>query len=426
MPILYDVILGVSLLLASPYLLLKTILGGHGLKERLGLWSLHVPSGAGPAPPLLWLHAASVGEVHSLAAFVPILRRTYPDHRFILSVTTRAGRERASELGDDIYQVFYLPVDLACSVLRVIKKVKPQALILTETELWPNLILHAHRQGVKIALVNGRLSDRSFSRYLHFKRTMARVLGAIDLFCVQTQEDADRFQALGAAQQKVRVAGNFKGDLLMVSAMRGQREPVRDSLGIPSPTRLLVAGSTRPGEEEMLLDTLVDLRKSDYPFRAIVAPRHVQRVPKVIRLLQSTGLNVRLFSQMEQDAEASWEVLVVDTLGQLMRLYSAADVAFVGGSLMPYGGHNPLEPASYGVPVLFGPHMEHCRQSAHSLMQSGGGVRVKDGTELKSALSHLLEVDQERRQRGSAALRTVQQSVGASERTARILRESVL
>ncbi|KPL19960.1 MAG: hypothetical protein AMJ92_00410 [candidate division Zixibacteria bacterium SM23_81] len=422
---LYDVILSIALLVALPYLLPKVLLGRHGLKERLGLWSKEFFRRA-KSDPILWLHAASVGEVNSLAAFLPILRKRAPGYQFILSVTTRTGKERASRLRGEVRWIFYLPVDLSFLVRRVLHWTNPKVLLLVETELWPNLILQAQRRGVKLALINGRLSARSFSRYRMFPGPMAHILTSLDLLCVQTEEDAHRFRALGAEGSKVMVTGNFKEDLLAVPQMRAERELVRGALGIPDGTHVLVAGSTRPGEENEIAETIVSLRNENNTFRAIVAPRHVKRAKKVARLLATKGLEVQRYSLGERLQAAHWDVLVVDILGQLMRLYSAADVAFVGGSLLPYGGHNPLEPAAYGIPVLFGHHMEHCRRSAQLLLHGGGGIQVANGIELKKIASRLFHSDQERRRRGRAALRAVQESRGSSEKTVQALKETVL
>lgn len=425
MLLFYDVVMSMALLLASPYLLPKVLLGGHGLKERLGLWPRESFQ-KGLSGPILWLHAASVGEVHSLAAFLPALRRRTPEYQVILSVTTRSGRERAALLGAEICRVFYLPVDLSFLVKRVMRRVKPEALLLAETELWPNLIVQARRKGIKVALVNGRMSARSFSRYRLLKGLMAQVLASVELLCVQTKEDAQRFCALGAESSRVRVTGNFKGDLLTVPQMRGEREKIRSALGIPVGTQVLVAGSTRPGEEEEVAEAIVALRDGKSPSLAIVAPRHTKRAKAVVRLFRGKGLAVRRYSQPDGLPSTPWNVLVVDTLGQLMRLYSAADVAFVGGSLLPYGGHNPLEPASYGIPVLFGPHMEHCRRSTNSLLRAGGGIQVMNGGQLKEVVLRLFASDEERDRRGQAALQVVREGGGTSERTVEALKETIL
>jgi 3-deoxy-D-manno-octulosonic-acid transferase len=425
MPFLYDAILMAALLLASPYLLPKTLLGGHGLSERLGL--NRTDAIRGPGEDLsIWIHAASVGEVHGLAAFLPDLRKIFPRYRFVLSVTTRAGKERAVELGEKLQEVFYLPIDLSFSVERVLRRIDPRILLLTETELWPNLILRARQKGIKVVLVNGRLSSRSLSRYRAFKKTMNRIMNSFDLLCVQTEQDARRFLSLGAPPERVRVTGNFKGDFLMVSALRGGRDSVRHRLGIAPDERLLVAGSTRPGEEEILVDALEALQAASLSSRAIMAPRHIQRTGKVVRLLQGKGFAVERLSRLDSNRKRSWEVLVVDNLGQLLQLYAAADVAFVGGSLLPYGGHNPLEPASYGVPVLFGPHMEHCLQSARLLLDSDGGLQVESGGELKDSIRRLYENDKERHYRGARALKAVQTSLGAARRTAEALQAAMI
>jgi 3-deoxy-D-manno-octulosonic-acid transferase len=422
---LYDLVLFIALLIIFPYLLPKVLLGGHGLKERLGLWPRTFFQRMG-SEPILWLHAASVGEVHSLAAFLPALRRRAPHYQLILSVTSRAGRERAIHLGEDICRVFYLPVDLSFLVKRVLRMVNPKVLLLAETELWPNLILQARRRGAKVALINGRMSARSFSRYRLFRGLMCRVLSSLELLCIQTEEDARRFRALGANPRAMKVLGNIKADLLATRQMRGEREQVRQALGIAPETHLLVAGSTRPGEEEEIATAILGLRTENGSFRAIVAPRHVKRARKVMRLLQGKGLRVKRYSLLESSSTERWEVLLVDTLGQLMRLYAAADVAFVGGSLLPYGGHNPLEPASYAIPVFFGPHMEHCRRSAHSLLRAGGAIQVEDGMQLKEMASRLFVSGEERHRRGQAALQVVREGGGISERMAQALKETVL
>ncbi len=422
---LYDAALTLALLLAFPYLLPKVLLGRHGLKERLGLWPRGIFQTQRSAP-LIWVHAASVGEVHGLAAFLPTLRREFPQHRCILSVTTRAGKERAAHLGQEIPNTFYLPVDLSFLTKRLLGRVHPSVLLLTETELWPNLIIQARRMGVKVALINGRMSAGSFSRYRIFRRLMEPVLASMDLFCVQSERDARRYRSLGAKAPRVRVTGNFKGDLLAAGGMRGDRDTIRRTLGISSRSQVLVAGSTRPGEEKEIVKAALNLRQENGSFRAIVAPRHVKRAPKLIRLMRQKGLVVVRYSQLEDRPRAPWDILVVDTLGQLMRLYAAADVAFVGGSLLPYGGHNPLEPASYGIPVLFGPHMEHCHRSAHALLQAGAGIQVADGDELREVASRLLWSQDERRRRGQASRHVVLRGAGASQRTVDALKETVL
>jgi len=424
MPFLYDVFLTALLLLASPYLVPKILIGRHGLGERLGL-NPGGSSGGSGEDPSIWIHAASVGEVHGLAAFLPDLRNLFPHHQLFLSVTTRAGKARAAELGQEIKGVFYLPIDLSFIVKRVFRRIAPEMLLLTETELWPNLILRARQMNVKVALINGRLSSRSLSRYRTFKKTMGRIMDSIDLFCVQTDRDARRFLSLGAPPERVRVTGNFKGDLLMISGLRGRRDPIRDQLGIGPQDLVLVAGSTRPGEEEILLDALGLLKESDRPVRAIVAPRHIHRAGRVARLLQAGGFAVERLSRLEASPEQPWEVLVVDNMGQLLKLYAAADVAFVGGSLLPYGGHNPLEPASYGLPVLFGPHMEHCLQSACLLLESDGGLQVENGQDLKDHIWHLLHNGEERHRRGAKALEAVHMSLGAARRTAEALKGAI-
>jgi 3-deoxy-D-manno-octulosonic-acid transferase len=422
---LYDVILFLALLVASPFLIPKVLLGGHGLKERLGFWPREYFTDT-EASPVLWIHAASVGEVHSLAAFLPALKKTARGYRWILSVTTRAGRDRAAQIHDEIDRIFYLPIDLSFVIKRVLRLVDPKILLLTETELWPNLIIQARRRGIKVALINGRMSRRSHSRYRLIKNLLAQTLASMDLLCIQTEQDAQRFKTLGAEASKIAVTGNFKGDLLAVPQMRGERMRMRSLLGIQQRDRVLVAGSTRPGEEEQIAQAIVHLQRKKVPLRAIVAPRHVKRTKSVSRILEEQGLIVQRFSQIEEPLPMAWNVIVVDTLGQLLHLYSAADVAFVGGSLLPYGGHNPLEPASYGIPVLFGPHMDHCRRSAQLLLQTGGGMEVKDGKELRDVAARLFQSAQESAQRGGAALEVVKSEMGSVDRTVQALREAVL
>lgn len=403
-----------------PLILLWALFNRQGMRERLGFLPSKVVTrfrGKGT----VWIHAASVGEVGIVATLVPELKRTRPDWAVVVSTMTTTGYQRAKRLIKEADLVFYAPLDLPPIIRRILNNLAPTVLLLTETELWPNLILEAKRFGTRIALINGRLSPRSSRRYRLIKGLMGQVLAHFDLLCVQTPEDRDRMVSLGADHWTVLVTGNLKFDLVQFLHQDVAPDRVRDSFYLADSSRVLVAGSTRPGEEEVVLDAYLEARDRLNNLVLVLAPRHLNRVREVEQLLVKKGLAFHRRTSSPRGSPMDQGVLLLDTIGELSMVYGMADLAFVGGSLLPFGGHNPLEPAAYGVPVLFGPYMDHTRESAELLLKSGGGIAVKGAKDLADHVVRILQDPWERKWRGEAALRVVTNGCGVAARTVKYL-----
>jgi 3-deoxy-D-manno-octulosonic-acid transferase len=313
---------------------------------------------------------------------------------------------------------FLLPVDFPWLMRRVVQQLRPRALIVQETELWPHLLRAAAQQHVPVVLVNGRLSPRAFRRYLWVRCFMQKVLANVTLLLAQTAESAQRFQSLGAPAQRVRVVGNTNIDRALLAAQ--QTPPVPALAAMVQGKPLLVGGSTHEGEETMLLSVYRRLRQQHTDLLLVLAPRHLERVPAVRQQVQAAGWRALPRSQCDRippEELADMPVVILDTLGELAALYSLCSVAFVGGSFVPIGGHNILEPAVYAKPVLFGPHMHHFPELAAMLCAAGGAVQVHSEEELYTHLATLLAQPEAATRMGQCALQTLAANRGALDRT---------
>jgi 3-deoxy-D-manno-octulosonic-acid transferase len=372
----------------------------------------------------IWIHAVSVGEVLTARPLVADLRRRYPSLRIFLSTTTLAGQHLARRSVPNVDAVFYLPFDLGVFVRRTLDLVRPRLFLMMETEIWPVLLRECRRRGVRTAVVNGRLSSRSFPRYLWVRGFMKRVLADIDRFCVQSDESARRFIELGADPGRVAVTGSLKFDSLDVPA-RGQPARARDRalryFPFPSSRPVVVAGSTMKGEEAVVLRAFRRLRSASPSAVLLIAPRHPERFGEVEQLCRHEGWKTARRTELAIDAEPRADVVVIDTIGELATLYQLATVVFVGGSLVATGGHNVLEPAVYGKPIVFGPHMENFREIADTFAASGAAVRLDEPHELEEALVDLLGDPVRRARLGAAARALVEANRGAKDRTLRVL-----
>ena len=389
-----------------------------GWRERLGLLpSSFRQSSRGS----LWIHAVSVGETLAVAGLVRELQRRYPGRKIFLSSVTAAGREAGEKKLPGIAGQFYLPFDWAWAVRRVLEQTRPSVLLIVETELWPNLLKMANEFGCATLLVNARVSDRSFPGYRRIRPLMRRVLQNLSRICTQTATDAERFQALGAPAGRVMVTGNLKFD---------GRPPEFGSFGIKmremlagaNRSPIFVAGSTMRGEEPLVLQAWQTVHKKHPSAFMILAPRHPARFEEVAGLLQTQQLSyIRRTSISQGDEEtlrrlASAEILLLDTIGELAETFGLADVVFVGGSLVPTGGHNVVEPAFWGKPVIFGPHMNNFRDVASLFLQAGGAVQVASADELAGAALRLLANPAEAQAMGEKAKEVVTEQAGAALR----------
>jgi len=346
--------------------------------ERLGIRG--VPD-ARPrdARPAVWVHAVSVGETLASVPLLRELRRVVPDARIALSNVTVTGRETAEKaLSDVVDQRFYFPFDLPGLCGKFLDRLRPDAVVIVETEIWPNFLAECARRGVPVVIVNGRLSERSFRGYLRLRRLFAPVLRTVRSISAQSREDADRFIALGAPEGAVEVGGNLKFD---VSPPRGAASSLSVLLQAErrSGTRWIVAGSTHEGEEAAVLRSYLSAREADPSLKLLLAPRHPERFEPVFALARQAGVRVARRTEIAEGERAlDAEVLLLDTVGELSSAYAEAGLAFVGGSLVPKGGHNVLEPAWHGVPTVVGPHMENFREIAAAFLAAGALVQVPD------------------------------------------------
>jgi 3-deoxy-D-manno-octulosonic-acid transferase len=364
------------------------------------------------------MHAASVGEVGVLARVLARLARETPELPVVVTTMTSTGRDRARQLLNGQADHCYLPLDAPAFVNRTIRGLHPQVLIIAETELWPNLIRGVERYGSPIVMVNARLSARTYRRYRRVGAGMEPILKAISFICVKSEADRERFVALGADPGRVRVTGDLKYEPLS-GVVEISPEERRTRLGLPPHRPVFTAGSTRQGEEIIVLEAFEEAARRVDDLLLVLAPRYPRRADEVFELITSRGLRcLRRTAWLEAGSEIPLEgieVLLLDTLGELEPFYAAADVAFVGGSLVPAGGHNLLEPAVYGVPVLFGPHTGETAGADRLLLEADGGVRVSDGRSLGAEVASLVLERGRRDEMGRAGREAVRQGRGALE-----------
>jgi 3-deoxy-D-manno-octulosonic-acid transferase len=373
----------------------------------------------------IWIHAVSVGEVLTARPLVRDLKVHYPRLRIFLSTTTLAGQQLARRSTQDVDAVFYFPFDLDIFVRRTLNLVRPRLFVMMETEIWPNLLRECRRRGIKTAVVNGRLSQRSYSRYRLVRGFMRRVLSDIDRFCVQSQESARRFIDLGAHPSTVTVTGSLKFDSLELapSMHTRARDRVLRHFRVPAARPVLVAGSTMKGEEAAVLRAFRRLRSAAPNALLVLAPRHPERFQDVARMSREEGLKTVLRTELAIDAEPRADVVILDSIGELATIYQIATVVFVGGSLVATGGHNILEPAVFGKPIVFGPHMENFAEIAAAFTGNGAAIQVRGERELEDTL-HSLITDSVRRARlGAAARALVEANRGAKDKSIQVLTE---
>lgn len=417
---LYSALLAAGLLLSLPYWLMQVSRHGKyrtGLSERLG----RVPQRLGPqtTQPAIWVHAVSVGEVLATSGLVAELRRRSPRHRVVVSTTTDTGQKLAREyFGAE--NVFYFPMDFAFAIRPFLRRLQPELIVIAETEFWPNFLRLAGASGARIAVVNARISDRSWPRYRRFRFLLAGVLRQVDLFLAQTEEDAKRLVDIGAPAERISVSGNLKFDVPVPAA-----PPIVASLQAvfqrSEAGPVFVCGSTVEGEEPLLLRAFENVLASHPRAVMILAPRHPERFSEVAQLLEQLGIRFWRRSLWSGDP-ITGGVLLVDTIGELAALYSLADVAFVGGSLVPRGGHNILEPAQHGAPIVVGSHTENFRDMVN-LFQSRDAVRVVGPAELPLVFMELVSHDVVRKALGQRAADTLRTQRGATRRTADALQK---
>jgi 3-deoxy-D-manno-octulosonic-acid transferase len=417
---LYSVLALAAFALLSPWFLYQAVRHRKyigSLSQRVGYLPVSFNMDAEPS---IWIHAVSVGEVLSVRPLARDLRARYPRTRVFLSTTTRTGQALARRSVPDVDAVFYFPFDFGVIVRRMLDVVRPRLFVMVETEIWPNLLRECRRRGIKTAIVNGRLSQRSYPRYRLIRAFMRRVLDDIDTFCVQSEEAGRRFIDLGANPGKVVVTGSLKFDSLELNTPAVQaraRDRVLRYFRIPTTRPVLVAGSTMKGEEAAILRAFRRVRATSANTLLIIAPRHPERMPDVELLCRNEGFKTVRRTQLAIDAEPRADIVILDSIGELATIYQLATVAFVGGSLVPTGGHNILEPAVFGKPIVFGPHMENFAEIAQAFLANIAGVQVRNERELDEVLIDLMSDPVRRARLGAAARALVEANRGAKDKS---------
>jgi len=407
----YSALLALVLVLGSPYWLYEMLRHGKyraGLRERLGV----IPSRLGRiSQPTIWIHAVSVGEVLAISELVRQLRAEFPRYRVFVSTTTDTGQRLArGRFGEE--NVFYFPLDFAFAVRRWLSVLRPELVVIAETELWPNFLRSARQANARIGIVNARISDKSFKGYRRWKGLIASVLKIPDVFLAQTEKDAQRLREIGALGDRVMTTGNLKYDVPLPPPPPIV-EQLRVALSGAGP--VLVCGSTVEGEEPLLLGAFTNILANHAGAVMLLAPRHPQRFDDVDHLLREIKIPFWLGSRWT-GGPIRGGVLLVDSIGELSALYALADIAFVGGSLVPRGGHNIIEPAQHGVAIVVGNHTENFRDIV-GLFQSRDAVRVVGPAELPLMFMQLIANEAERHGLGKRALQTLELQRGATQRT---------
>lgn len=386
------------------------------LSERLGISISPIPE----AEKTIWLHAVSVGEVLSLQNLVQRLKQIHPDWNVCVSSLTHTGLSMAREKLIQADRIFCIPFDFRAILRRYFLALKPDVFVLVESELWPNLIREAGlaTQG-RVLLINGRISHHSLRRYIRIKKLMQRILRPISVFQVQTARDKDHLERMGISQKKIQISGNLKVEIALENFTPEEIKQKKQALAIAVHRIVFLAGSTHKGEEELLLPAFVQAWREKPELCLILAPRHLDRIPEIMRLSRSLGLITRLRTEVKPGLE--WDVLILDTIGELAPLYAVAHGAFIGGSLIPWGGQNLLEPAFYGKPICFGPHMDNFAHLASMFVEAGAALQVKGEADLLAWF--LMENPDAMFNMGLQAQKILAELKGATDRAVQVITE---
>ena len=424
MYLIYSLLTLAVFIVVSPYFAYQAIRYKKyvgSLRERLGYLPISFNVDGEES---LWIHAVSVGEALTARALAADLKARYPRLRLFLSTTTIAGQQVARRSLQHVDAVFYFPFDWAFIVRRTLNLVKPRVFIMMETEIWPNLLRVCRKRGVRTVVINGRISSRSYPRYRLIRPFFRRVLADVDRFCMQSEESARRLIDLGADPSRVSVTGSLKFDSLELPTPVSHGKPRERVLRFfrLSPHRtVIVAGSTFRGEEAAVLRAFARVKSTMPGALVLLAPRQPERFGEVERLARDAGFVTIRRSELPIDAEPRADVVVLDSIGELAQLYQLATAVFVGGSLVDQGGHNILEPAIFGKPVVFGPNMQNFKEIADTFLANDAAVQVQSDRELEEALL-LLVTDPVRRARlGAAARALVEANRGAKDKTLAVI-----
>jgi 3-deoxy-D-manno-octulosonic-acid transferase len=426
MYLVYSLLTLVVFVVVSPYFLYQAIRYNKyigSLRQRLGFLPITFNVDGEES---IWIHAVSVGEALTARALAEDLKARYPRLRLFLSTTTIAGQQVARRSLSHVDAIFYFPFDWTFIVRRTLNLVRPRLFIMMETEIWPNLLRECRRRGIRTVVINGRISSRSYSRYRMVRAFFRHVLGDVDRFCVQNEESARRLVELGADASTVTVTGSLKFDSLELPAASPHGKTRARVLRFfrVAPTRtVVVAGSTVRGEEAAVLHAFARIKATMPSALAVLAPRQPERFGEVERIARDAGFVTIRRSELAIDADPRAEVVVLDSIGELAQLYQVATAVFVGGSLAGHGGHNILEPAIFGKPIVFGPHMQNFREIADAFISNDAAIQVQTERELDEVLLALVTDPVRRARLGAAARALVEANRGAKTKTLDVIGE---
>lgn len=418
---IYSLLLTLGFTILLPRFALDALRNGKyvtGLRQRLG----NLPNINSNGKPIIWLHCVSVGEAQAAQSLVRELSKRFPELALVVSTTTVTGQQVAGELfRDQAAAVFYFPIDWAWTIRRVLSKLQPAAILVMETELWPRMFREAKKREIPVALLNGRISDKSFGRYKLVRTFIRRVLNDLTLAAMQTEQDAARIEQLGMLKNRISIAGNLKFDSASSTSDFDPANEIRNRFGFSDGRSLIVAASTHDPEEKVVIDAFKSVRQAHAGARLLIAPRHPERFEEVASLLSHSG-----FSSVRRSAKPSAEdvradVVLLDSIGELRAAYPLADVAFVGGSIAPHGGHSAIEPGAHGVCTVTGPHTQNFAAVTQALLDEDALIQLREtdepAAELARVFNELLSDEPKRRSIAERAKAVCDRNRGATART---------
>jgi len=420
----YNAILYLASIVCSPVLLFLLLINrryGEGFFQKLGIISWKPLMQAANSRPV-WIHAVSVGEVTAAIPLVKEIKQLFPEAPIVLSTSTATGNLTARQYLHLIDHLIFFPYDYPFVVRRFIGRLRARVFIVLETELWPNFLRELGHQGIPAVMVSGRISPRSFRNYRALRFLFKNVLEHIACFCMQSSADAERIISLGADSSRVLVTGNIKFDQPMPDGSNAGQDELYHALNLKQGQKLFIAGSTHHGEEEIVLEVFKELQKGMPDLVLLIAPRHPERFNEVEALVRAKGMR---FCRKTSMIPSAADVILLDTIGELAKLYRIGTVIFIGGSLVPVGGHNVLESAVYKKPVLFGPYMDNFSAIAKTLIEHHGAIQVQNGTELGMQAARLLSDAQLREAMGENAFQAVAENVGALKKSMDVIKKFI-
>jgi len=413
---IYNILLSITSILLSPlilFALLREEKYRMGLSQKLGFLPPHLLLKLSGSRPV-WIHAVSVGEVTSTIPLIQEIKKRYPSQKIILSTVTVTGNYTATIRVREVDAVIYFPLDYSFIVKKVIRQIKPKLFIILETELWPNILRELKRNNIPSVVVSGRISNRSYHKYRWGRFFFTKVLDNIHLFCMQTEVDSKRIINIGADKDRVTTVGNLKFDQCVPTITTEEKENLYNMLSLKEGQTIFIAGSTHKGEENIVLEVFKNLKKTYEDLILILAPRHPERFDEVADLLSHQKLRSIKKTKIKVAQKSNHhDIILLDTIGELSKLYSIGTIIFVGGSLVSTGGHNVLEPVAYKKAVIFGPHMDNFSEISRCLRESGGGFQVNNQEEFLSQTEMLLQNDVDRDKLGEKAFEVIAHNQGA-------------